>query len=147
MSGMYNRTVRLLSPAEMQPIDYAGPDCFKFISIAIRSKSALTFALEKIKKSEAELRQIDDVILQAIVVLTPDGKANYANRATIEYTGYCLLTKHEPIIFCRRAFHPGYIPKDLWNNGAEVFSTPVPFENEYRTLGKRRQLPLVSDPL
>jgi len=65
--GMYSRAVRLPSPAEMQLIDYAG----RIAGIAIerdRSQSALTFALEKIKKSEAELRQIVDVIPQAIVV-------------------------------------------------------------------------------
>jgi len=73
--GMYSRAVRLPSPAEMQLIDYAG----RIAGIAIerdRSKSALTFALEKIKKSEAELRQIVDVIPQAIVVMTPDGKSH-----------------------------------------------------------------------
>src|SRR3989441_8219270 len=66
--GMYNREVRHPSPAEMQLIDYAS----RIAGIAIerdRSKSALTLAFEKIKKSETELREIVDVIPQAIAVL------------------------------------------------------------------------------
>src|ERR1700726_2156675 len=131
--GMYNRAVRLPSPAEMQLIDYAG----RIAGIAIerdRSKSALTFALEKIKKSEAELRQIVDVIPQAIVVLTPDGKANYANRATIEYTGLS-LDEVRADDFRSRVFHPEDLQR-LLEQRRRTLSTPVPFENEYRTLGK-----------
>src|ERR1700692_2859603 len=131
--GMYNRAVRLPSPAEMQLIDYAG----RIVGIAIerdRSKSALTFALEKIKKSEAELRQIVDVIPQAIVVMTPDGKAIYANRATIEYTGLS-LDEVRADDFRSRVFHPED-PQRLLDQRLRTLSTPVPFENEYRTLGK-----------
>ena len=131
--GMYNRTVRLPSPAEMQLIDYAG----RIAGIAIergRSKSALTFALEKIKKSEAELRQIVDVIPQAIVVMTPDGKAIYANRATIEYTGLS-LDEVRADDFRSRVFHPEDLQR-LLEQRRRTLSTPVPFENEYRTLGK-----------
>jgi PAS domain S-box-containing protein len=130
---MYNRAVRLPSPAEMQLIDYAG----RIVGIAIerdRSKSALTFALEKIKKSEAELRQIVDVIPQAIVVMTPDGKAIYANRATIEYTGLS-LDEVRADDFRSRVFHPEDLQR-LLEQRRRTLSTPVPFENEYRTLGK-----------
>src|ERR1700686_165225 len=131
--GMYNRAVRLPSLAEMQVIDYAG----RIAGIAIerdRSKSALTFALEKIKKSEAELRQIVDVIPQAIVVMTPDGKAIYANRATIEYTGLS-LDEVRADDFRSRVFHPEDLQR-LLEQRRRTLSTPVPFENEYRTLGK-----------
>ena len=131
--GMYNRAVRLPSPAEMQLIDYAG----RIVGIAIerdRSKSALTFALEKIKKSEAELRQIVDVIPQAIVVMTPDGKTIYANRATIEYTGLS-LDEVRADDFRSRVFHPEDLQR-LLEQRRRTLSTPVPFENEYRTLGK-----------
>jgi PAS domain S-box-containing protein len=131
--GMYNHAVRLPSPAEMQLIDYAG----RIVGIAIerdRSKSALTFALEKIKKSEAELRQIVDVIPQAIVVMTPDGKAIYANRATIEYTGLS-LDEVRADDFRSRVFHPEDLQR-LLEQRRRTLSTPVPFENEYRTLGK-----------
>src|SRR5712672_26889 len=131
--GMYSRAVRLPRPAEMQLIDYAG----RIAGIAIerdRSKSALTFALEKIKKSEAELRQIVDVIPQAIVVMTPDGKAIYANRATIEYTGLS-LDEVRADDFRSRVFHPEDLQR-LLEQRRRTLSTPVPFENEYRTLGK-----------
>jgi PAS domain S-box-containing protein len=117
----------------MQLIDYAG----RIAGIAIerdRSKSALTFALEKIKKSEAELRQIVDVIPQAIVVMTPDGKAIYANRATIEYTGLS-LDEVRADDFRSRVFHPEDLQR-LLEQRRRTLSTPVPFENEYRTLGK-----------
>src|SRR5258706_1422246 len=131
--GMYSRAVRLPSPAEMQLIDYAG----RIAGIAIerdRSKSALTFALDKIKKSEAELRQIVDVIPQAIVVMTPDGKAIYANRATIEYTGLS-LDEVRADDFRSRVFHPEDLQR-LLEQRRRTLSTPVPFENEYRTLGQ-----------
>ncbi len=131
--GMYHREVRHPSPAEMQLIDYAS----RIAGIAIerdRSKSALTFALEKIKKSEAELRQIVDVIPQAIVVMTPDGKAIYANRATIEYTGLS-LDEVRADDFRSRVFHPEDLQR-LLEQRRRTLSTPVPFENEYRTLGK-----------
>src|SRR6266850_2479620 len=131
--GMYSRAVRLPSPAEMQLIDYAG----RIAGIAIerdRSKSALTFALEKIKKSEAELRQIVDVIPQAIVVMTPDGKAIYANRAAIEYTGLS-LDEVRADGFRSRAFHPEDLQR-LLEQRRKALSRPVPFENEYRILGK-----------
>src|SRR6266404_1960502 len=131
--GMYSRAVRLPSPAEMQLIDYAG----RIAGIAIerdRSKSALAVAFEKIKKSEAELRQIVDVIPQAIVVLTPDGKAIYANRATIEYTGLS-LDEVRGDGFRSRVFHPEDLQR-LHEERRKALSSPVPFENEYRTLGK-----------
>src|ERR1700732_4022887 len=131
--GMANCAVRLPSPAERQLIDYAG----RIAGIAIerdRSKSALTFALEKIKKSEAELRQIVDVIPQAIVVMTPDGKAIYANRATIEYTGLS-LDEVRADDFRSRVFHPEDLQR-LLEQRRRTLSTPVPFENEYRILGK-----------
>src|SRR5882762_9829164 len=84
--GMFYREVREPGPTEIQLIE----DASRIAGIAIerdRSKAALAVAFEKIKGSEAELRQIVDVIPQAIVVMTPEGKAIYANRATIEYSG------------------------------------------------------------
>src|ERR1700686_3519870 len=131
--GMFYREVRQPGPAEIQLIE----DAARIAGIAIerdRSKSALTFALEKIKKSEAELRQIVDVIPQAIVVMTPDGKAIYANRATIEYTGLS-LDEVRADDFRSRVFHPEDLQR-LLEQRRRTLSTPVPFENEHRTLGK-----------
>jgi len=131
--GMYNREVRLPSPAEMQLIDYAG----RIAGIAIerdRSKSALTLAFEKIKKSETELREIVDVIPQTIIVLNPDGKAIYANRVALEYTGLSLDVVRADD-FRARVFHPDDVQR-LREERHKALSGAVPFENEQRALGK-----------
>jgi formate hydrogenlyase transcriptional activator len=131
--GMYNREVRLPSPAEMQLIDYAG----RIAGIAIerdRSKSALTLAFEKIKKSENELREIVDVIPQTIIVLNPDGKAIYANRVALEYTGLSLDDVRGDD-FRARVFHPDDVQR-LREERHKALSGAVPFENEQRALGK-----------
>src|SRR5467141_501054 len=131
--GMYNRGVRLPSPAEMQLIDYAG----RIAGIAIerdRSKSALTLAFEKIKKSETELREIVDVIPQTIIVLNPDGKAIYANRVALEYTGLSLDVVRADD-FRARILHPDDVQR-LREERHKALSGAVPFENEQRALGK-----------
>src|SRR5882672_11038059 len=131
--GMYNREVRLPSPAEMQLIDYAG----RIAGIAIerdRSKSALTLAFEKIKKSETELREIVDVIPQTIIVLNPDGKAIYANRVALEYTGLSLDDVRDDD-FRARVFHPDDVQR-LPEERHQALSGTAPFENEQRALGK-----------
>ncbi len=125
--------VREPGPSEIQLIE----DASRIAGIAIerdRSKSALAGAFEKIKKSEAELRQIVDVIPQAIVVMTPDGKAIYANRATIEYSGLSLDEVRDDG-FRSRVFHPEDLQR-LYEYRRKALSSPVPFENEYRLLGK-----------
>jgi len=91
-------------------------------------------AFEKIKNSEAELRQIVDVIPQAIVVMTPEGKAIYANRATVEYSGLSLDEVRDDG-FRSRVFHPEDLQR-LYEYRRKALSSPVPFENEYRLLGK-----------
>src|SRR5437899_1969548 len=131
--GMFYREVREPGPAQIQLIE----DASRIAGIAIerdRSKSALAAAFEKIKNSEAELRQIVDVIPQAIVVMTPEGKAIYANRATIEYTGLSLDEVRDDG-FRSRVFHPEDLQR-LHEYRRKALSSPVPFENEYRLLGK-----------
>src|SRR6267142_2917187 len=131
--GMYNREVRLPSPAEMQLIDYAG----RIAGIAIErdlSKSALTLAFQKIKKSETELREIVDVIPQTIIVLNPDGKAIYANRVALEYTGLSLDVVRADD-FRARILHPDDVQR-LREERHKALSGAVPFENEQRALGK-----------
>src|SRR5438309_8819598 len=88
---MYYREVRHPGTHDIQLIDYAS----RIAGIAIereRSRSALTTAFEKIKKSEAELRTIIDAIPQLITVFGADGNFLYHNQAVLEYTG---LTKEE----------------------------------------------------
>src|SRR2546428_9693926 len=131
--GMFYREVREPGPAEIQLID----DASRIAGIAIerdRSKSALAVAFEKIKGSEAELRQIVDVIPQAIVVMTPEGKAIYANRATIEYTGLSMDEVRDDG-FRSRVFHPEDLQR-LHEQRRKALSRPVPFESELRILGK-----------
>src|SRR3989449_1748968 len=131
--GMLYGEVREPGPSEIQLID----DASRIAGIAIerdRSKSALAVAFEKIKGSEAELRQIVDVIPQAIVVMTPEGKAIYANRATIEYTGLSLDEVRDDG-FRSRVFHPEDLQR-LHEQRRKALSRPVPFESELRILGK-----------
>src|ERR1700682_3813846 len=131
--GMYNREVRHPTPAEMQLIDYAS----RIAGIAIerdRSKSALTLAFEKIKKSETELREIVDVIPQSIIVLNPDGKAIYANRVALEYTGLSLEDVRGDD-FRARVFHSDDVQR-LREERHKALSGTAPFENEQRALGK-----------
>src|SRR2546430_3853247 len=131
--GMFYREVREPGTAQIQLIE----DASRIAGIAIerdRSKSALAVAFEQIKKSEAELRQIVDVIPQAIVVLTPYGKAIYANRATIEYTGLS-LDEVRGDGFRSRVFHPEDLQR-LHEQRRKALSRPVPFESELRILGK-----------
>jgi len=131
--GMFYREVREPGPAQIQLIE----DASRIAGIAIerdRSKSALAVAFEKIKNSEAELRQIVDVIPQAIVVMTPEGKAIYANRATVEYSGLSLDEVRDDG-FRSRVFHPEDLQR-LYEYRRKALSSPVPFENEYRLLGR-----------
>jgi formate hydrogenlyase transcriptional activator len=117
----------------MQLIDYAS----RIAGIAIerdRSKSALTLAFEKIKKSETELREIVDVIPQSIIVLNPDGKAIYANRVALEYTGLSLDDVRDDD-FRARVFHPDDVQR-LREERHKGLSGTAPFENEQRALGK-----------
>src|SRR5712664_23357 len=65
----------------------------------------LKSAEAKLRRDEEELRRIVDAIPQTIVVLSREGRAVYANRATLEYTG---LTIDEVVAtdFRMRVFHP-----------------------------------------
>src|SRR5438128_3701576 len=131
--GMYNREVRHPSPAEMQLIEYAS----RIAGIAIerdRSKSALTLAFEKIKKSETELREIVDVIPQAIAVLDPDGNVLYVNKWLLDYSGMSAeeVMSHD---FHSRLFHAEDVVH--WQHeGRDSLSRALPFEREQRALGK-----------
>jgi formate hydrogenlyase transcriptional activator len=89
---------------------------------------------ENLRQDEAELRRIVDLIAQTIVVLNPAGKAIYANRVTLEYTGLS-LDEVRADNFRDRVFHPEDIQR-LREARDKGLSGAVPFENEQRALGK-----------
>ena len=83
---------------------------------------------------EEELRRIIDLIPQTIVVLNPDGKAEYANRVALEYTGLS-LEEVRADNFRDRVFHPEDVQR-LREQRQKSLSGSVPFETEQRALGK-----------
>jgi formate hydrogenlyase transcriptional activator len=88
----------------------------------------------KLLPDEQELARIVDLIPQTIVVLNPAGKAIYANRVALEYTGLS-LDEVRADNFRDRVFHPEDIQR-LREARHEGLSGTVPFENEQRALGK-----------
>jgi PAS domain S-box-containing protein len=104
-------------------------------------KGVRATAIEDLKRAEAdlcqdeqELRRIVDLIPQTIVVLNPDGKAIYANRVTLEYTGLS-LDEVRADNFRDRVFHSEDVQR-LRGARQKGLSGTVPFENEQRALGK-----------
>jgi len=77
---------------------------------------------------------IADLIAHMVVVLNPEGKAIYANRVTLEYTG---LSLHDVRAddFRDRIFHPDDVQR-LQQDRQKSLSGTVPFDNEQRTLGR-----------
>ncbi len=101
---MYFREVRDPGPNEIQLIENAS----RIAGIAVerdRSQKALTTAYERIKKAEAEYRQIVDAISQKIIVLSPEGTVLYVNKVVLDYTGYTLEDAMGPD-FRTKVFHP-----------------------------------------
>jgi len=88
----------------------------------------------KLLPDEQELRRIIDLIPQTIVVLNPDGKAIYANRLALEYTGLS-LDEMRADDFRDRVFHPEDVQR-LHEERQKGLSGSVPFENEQRARGK-----------
>ncbi len=88
----------------------------------------------KLRRDEEELRRMTDAIPQTIIVFNPDGKAIYANRVALEYTG---LSLDEVLAddFHARVFHPDDVQR-LREARHKALSSSVPFENEQRALGK-----------
>jgi formate hydrogenlyase transcriptional activator len=96
---------------------------------------------ERIEQTEAqfrqereELRRIVDLIPQQIVVLNSEGKALYANRGSMEYTGLS-LEEVRADDFRERVFHPEDIQR-LQEQRQNALAGAVPFENEQRGIGK-----------
>src|ERR1700731_3540346 len=88
----------------------------------------------KLRKDEEELRRMTDAIPQSIMVLNPDGKAIYANRVSLEYTGLS-LDDLQTDDFRARVFHPDDVQR-LRKERHKALCDAVPFENEQRALGK-----------
>jgi len=88
----------------------------------------------KLLPDEEELRRIIDLIPQTIVVLNPDGKAIYANRVALEYTGLS-LDEVRADDFRDRVFHPEDVQR-LREERQKGLSGSVQFENEQRARGK-----------
>jgi formate hydrogenlyase transcriptional activator len=91
-------------------------------------------AFEKIKKSETELREIVDLIPQAIAVLDPDGNVLYVNKWLLDYSG---MSAEEVMArdFHRRLFHAEDVAH--WqHDGRDSLSRALAFEREQRALGK-----------
>jgi len=88
----------------------------------------------KLLPDEQELRRIIDLIPQTIVVLNPDGKAIYANRVALEYTGLS-LDEMRADDFRDQVFHPEDVQR-LHEERQKGLSGSVPFENEQRARGK-----------
>jgi formate hydrogenlyase transcriptional activator len=88
----------------------------------------------KLRKDEEELRRMTDAIPQSIIVLNPDGKAIYANRVALEYSGLS-LDDLQTDDFRARVFHPDDVQR-LREERYKALSDAAPFENEQRALGK-----------
>src|SRR5258708_16886487 len=91
----------------------------------------------QLRQEREELRRIVDLIPQQIVVLNPDGKAIYANRGSMEYTGLS-LEEVRADNFRDRVFHPEDIRR-LREQRPNALAGPIPFENEQRALGTDRK--------
>jgi formate hydrogenlyase transcriptional activator len=80
----------------------------------------------------SELRPIADLIANTVVVLNAEGRAIYANRVTLEYTGLSLDDVRAED-FRDRAFHPDDVQR-LRQDRRHNLSGAAPFENEQRVL-------------
>src|SRR6266853_634880 len=95
-----------------------------------RAQRALTDALSDVRKSEAELRTIVDMIPQLIAVLAPDGHALYVNQSTLEFTGLS-VDEAKGVEFRRRVFHPEDVER-LKETRHAALVHGLSFENEQR---------------
>src|SRR5580692_9538025 len=86
------------------------------------------------RQEREELRRIVDHIPQTIIVLNPSGKAIYANRVALEYTGLS-VDEVQTDDFRDRLFHHEDVQR-LREGRQKSLTGTVPFENEQRDLGK-----------
>src|ERR1700751_2819525 len=117
---------------ERNPAPTLGPALHELAAAAGADDGQLTEP--KLLPDEQELRRIIDLIPQTIVVLSRDGKAIFANRVALEYTGLS-LDEVRADNFRDRVFHPEDVQR-FREERQKGLSGSVPFENEQRALGK-----------
>jgi formate hydrogenlyase transcriptional activator len=127
--GLHHAQPKSVGEEDIELLEKAG----RIALIAIertQAQTALTNALAEVKKSEAELRTIVEMIPQMIAVLAPDGQALYVNELTLEYTGL-RADDARGTEFRRRVFHPEDIERFGEERG-QALKRGEPFENEQR---------------
>ena len=102
--------------------------------VTVKTSDSGTRMKANLHQDEQELRQIVDLIPQAIIVLNPEGKAVYANRIALEYTGLS-LSEVQADNFRDRVFHPQDTQR-LRETRKNALSGTTPFENEQRARRK-----------
>ena len=104
------------------------------ITSIIRDITERKQAEEKIRQSEAELRQLVDAIPQHVVVLEPNGSFLYVNQVALEYSG---LTLEESLAkdALAKIFHPDGLERVLGER-QQAISRGVPWHAEVRIRGK-----------
>ena len=107
------------------------------ISSAIRDITERKRAEEKIRQSEAELRQIVDVVPQHVYVLEPGGRFLYVNRRDLEYSGLTLEDVRAPD-YLARIWHPDDRER-LRNERELAIAQGIPWEAEVRLRSKEGQ--------
>jgi PAS domain S-box-containing protein len=94
-------------------------------------------AEEKLRQSEAELRQLIDAIPQQVLVFDANWNPLFANRRDLEYTGLTLEEAQSKDVLAR-IFHPDDLKK-LEALRQRMFSENAPSEMEARIRGKDGQ--------
>jgi len=126
--------VALFSRAELTLVQFNWLRIFAdHAAIAIanaRAIDALRCAEEKLRQEQIELQRITDVVPAAINVMDAEGRAIYANRALLEYTGLYSedVGKEE---FQARVFHPDDL-KNIEEERERLLAAGFPFEIEQR---------------
>src|SRR5208283_1693733 len=107
------------------------------ISGTIRDVTDRKQAEEKIRRSEAELRQLVDVIAQQVFVFDADWSPLFANRRELEYSGLTVQEMQSRDAVAR-IFHPEDLKK-LEAARGRALSDGAPIEMEARIRGKDGQ--------
>jgi PAS domain S-box-containing protein len=101
---------------------------------AVTDVTAAKQAEGRRRQDEQELRHITDAIPQLIIVYSPEGRAVYLNRGTLDYMGLS-LEEVQAESFRDRVIHPDDVERfrNVRQNG---LPNGAPFETEQRVLGK-----------